>query len=377
MTRLFISHSSADRDRAVALKTALSAQGLESVFLDVDPEDGIIAGADWERTLYSELRACEAVVFLNSPNSLNSPWCFAELVIARFLNRAVFPVMLEGKQQHPLLGAEQFVDASTGIGAAVRPLVEGLTRQGIDQTVSWNRLRVPYPGLAPFEEEDAGVFEGRDEETRTLLEWLPPQASTAIAVVGPSGSGKSSLVRAGLLPLLRRRSTWVILPAITPGRPPQPRPTSALALGIAQEFGTLGRPMTDQDIAHRLSAGQQGLLELTEELVHLSPEAAAVLLFVDQAEELVHHPDQNDFLGMLYGAIQPGSPLSIVATARSELVTAALQPPGVARPVIRSLPVGPLDAALLASVIRRPAGAGGISPHRRTGTAHGPRHRRG
>src|SRR3954462_10895957 len=110
MGTLFISHSSRDRAAAEQLKAALASEGFESVFLDVDPESGIPAGADWERVLYQAVRTCEAVVFLSSPQSLASNWCFGELVVARFLNKGIFPVILAGDERHPLLIREQSVD---------------------------------------------------------------------------------------------------------------------------------------------------------------------------------------------------------------------------------------------------------------------------
>lgn len=58
----------------------------------------------------------------------------------------------------------------------------------------------PYPGLRPFESWEGEIFFGREEHTNRLLDIL--QQQHFLAVIGPSGSGKSSLVRAGLLPAL-------------------------------------------------------------------------------------------------------------------------------------------------------------------------------
>ena len=60
----------------------------------------------------------------------------------------------------------------------------------------------PFPGLRPFEEEDAHLFFGRETQVRELLARMADERF--LAVVGMSGSGKSSLVRAGLIPALRR-----------------------------------------------------------------------------------------------------------------------------------------------------------------------------
>ncbi len=81
----------------------------------------------------------------------------------------------------------------------------------------------PYLGLDAFDERDAGLFFGRRRVMETLVERL--RDHRLVAVVGPSGSGKSSLVRAGLLPALRGdaipgSAEWTILPPMVPGSDP-------------------------------------------------------------------------------------------------------------------------------------------------------------
>ena len=57
----------------------------------------------------------------------------------------------------------------------------------------------PYPGLRPFEPEEAPIFFGRNDETSELVRWIAAEGRRFVAVVGVSGSGKSSLVKAGLV----------------------------------------------------------------------------------------------------------------------------------------------------------------------------------
>ena len=64
-----------------------------------------------------------------------------------------------------------------------------------------NQITNPFPGLRPFETDEYGLFFGREGQSDALIERL--QRSHFLAVVGTSGSGKSSIVRAGLLPALR------------------------------------------------------------------------------------------------------------------------------------------------------------------------------
>ena len=76
----------------------------------------------------------------------------------------------------------------------------------------------PYKGLVRFEPEDSDLFFGREELVSTLVKRL--EDSAFLAVVGPSGSGKSSLVRAGVVPALERGDRSIRLAIIEPGEHP-------------------------------------------------------------------------------------------------------------------------------------------------------------
>src|SRR3954447_631705 len=107
MASLFVSHSSQDRAATEELCARLRAAGFVALFVDFDPEQGIPAGRDWERELYSQLRRTDAVVFLASKVSVASRWCFAELSLARSLRRPIVPVRLERGAELDLLAGEQ------------------------------------------------------------------------------------------------------------------------------------------------------------------------------------------------------------------------------------------------------------------------------
>jgi DNA-binding SARP family transcriptional activator len=113
-----------------------------------------------------------------------------------------------------------FVDAVAGAGDA-RPA--GPTAAS---AISAGPPRNPYRGLRPFREADAAEFFGRDRLVDALVERLsrPGADGRFVAVVGPSGSGKSSLVRAGLVPAVRRGAVpgsarWFVA-SMVPGRDP-------------------------------------------------------------------------------------------------------------------------------------------------------------
>ena len=219
MTVVFISHSSKDRVVATQVHQRLRDAGYAALFLDFHKTDGIPGGRPWERELYLQLRKADAVVFLASKDSVIAPWCFAEVTIARSQGRPIFPLRLDDQAELALLEDAQWMNLAEG-EAAYAQLIEGLRREGLDpvDSFAWDPMRSPYPGLEPFQQDDAAVFFGRDVKTKKLIALLQTTlqqpSGRFVAIIGPSGSGKSSLLRAGLLPRLARMpERWVVLPA--------------------------------------------------------------------------------------------------------------------------------------------------------------------
>jgi hypothetical protein len=101
---LFLSHSSADDRMAEQLVTWLDEVGFAAVFLDFDPGRGIPVGRNWERELYTQLRRADGVVFLATPASVESKWCFAEIALARSLV-AIQPGVAAGGSQAPVVNS--------------------------------------------------------------------------------------------------------------------------------------------------------------------------------------------------------------------------------------------------------------------------------
>ena len=365
MGSLFLSYSSRDRPTAARIRDRLAAEGYASLYIDFDPDQGTPAGRSWERELYAQLRKTDALIFLASASSVASRWCFAELSLARSLGRPVFPLRLEDGVHLPVLEDVQWVNLSEGDRAFTR-LLTGLRRAGLDPTDSfaWDPLRPPYPGLEPFAPDDAAVFFGRDGEIDRLLELVQPTLQRSrgrfVAIVGPSGSGKSSLLHAGLLPRLRRLAQrWVLIPAIVPGA----RPSEALAHTLARSLAAhdCGRSLAEVKAA--LRTGAPALVQLAQELARDSGGRTSVLVVVDQAEELITRSgihEQRAFLDLLRGALQDESPLWAVATMRSEFLSARPERAGLAEVVDDFLVVEPLSRGRLPEVIHRPAQRAGL-----------------
>ncbi len=222
-------------------------------------------------------------------------------------------------------------------GATVRPT---------DATPSRPDLECPYPGLPPFEEEDADVFFGREAQTDELLARLGNKLRF-VAVVGPSGGGKSSLVRAGLIPALRDGMLgdagfeWSIL-VMRPGAAPAAALAEAV-LRLAPDFPDDCTTRARREFARTevLSNASDGLTNAIAHLLlgdqhgsdaPLKRSPTNVLLVVDQFEELFrlgrHRGDErtwwersNYFVQQLIGAAeQTHVPIYVVITMRTEFV---------------------------------------------------------
>src|SRR6516165_12000115 len=77
------------------MRSWLAEQGWDDVFLDIDPERGLVAGQRWQEALKSAADRCEAVLFLVSPAWLRSKWCLAEFLLAKSLHKRIFGLIIE------------------------------------------------------------------------------------------------------------------------------------------------------------------------------------------------------------------------------------------------------------------------------------------
>ncbi len=147
------------------------------------------------------------------------------------------------------------------------------------------RIKNPYPGLRPFEADESDLFFGRETQTDDLLRRLG--CSRFVAVVGTSGSGKSSLVRAGLLPALRggfllaSGSHWRIA-VLRPGGSPIESLASALHAAIYPDAG--GDRFVEEMLEITLRRSSLGLVEAAHQARLEAHEN--LLIVVDQFEEL-------------------------------------------------------------------------------------------
>lgn len=178
----------------------------------------------------------------------------------------------------------------------------------------------PYRSLLPFYEQHARLFFGRDGCIRELVERV--NAGGMIAVVGQSGSGKSSLVHAGLLPRvregeLRGGKDWRIV-IVTPDIHPLDRLADELCRqSLMPGVALLGDP---EALAKRLEEEPGSLAPVVSHVMQGRAEDARLLLVVDQFEELVTLSDWSESLGFIremVGAVGAGR-LVVVFTMRQD-----------------------------------------------------------
>jgi signal transduction histidine kinase len=170
----------------------------------------------------------------------------------------------------------------------------------------------PYQGLEAFGKEQARFFFGREKVVQLLMEKLGQ--ANFVPIIGASGSGKSSVVRAGLIPQLEKNG-WRVLEPILPGVEPLAELKRAL-------LGLFGRTEV-REVYSLIEA--EGLRSVIERLSG----SERLLLVVDQFEEVFtvcpKEEERRQFIELLTQAAEiPNSPLAIVTTMRADFLEPCL-----------------------------------------------------
>lgn len=238
------------------------------------------------------------------------------LALAQYQAGAQGEALRTIRQLRAVLAHELGIDPSPEIAALEQSILKQDPGLLVPQP-SGPVAHCPWQGLKSYDVEDAERFFGRDTDVQSCLELLA--AHSFAAIVGPSGSGKSSIMRAGVLATMRRRGHQIVV--ITPGR----RPTDGLTALPA-----------DAD--------------------------ARTVLAVDQAEEVFalceDLEERRDFLEQL---AREATRRPVVVTLRGDRLTQVTEDAGFSRLVERGLHlVGAMDEEALRETVTGPAQQAGL-----------------
>ena len=294
--QLFLSYNSADRTSVVAVQRLLEVRGI-TTFLD---RDDLVPGLPWMPALEQGMKDVKAVaVFIGRElgywQKREIPLALDRQVREEKQGRAfpVIPVLLPGADLTPgFLFSNAWIDLRGGLeGVAAAEALDAFERaintSQPAQVPERVALICPYRGLQVFREEDTAFFFGRKAFADQLLDFA--LGKDLVAVVGPSGSGKSSVVQAGLLPLLRRErapaSTWDAV-CFTPDSDPFHHLASALIPFLEPDLRETDRLIEAQKLRYALAGGEAKLEAVISRVIEKSNGTGRLLLVADQFEEL-------------------------------------------------------------------------------------------
>jgi len=344
--QIFLSYSRTDRDACIALRSALQQAGL-TVFHD---EEAIRTGDRWLTRLEEALQQCSAFIVLVGRDGVQR-WVGAEVQTALIRHLSphdeaqrlpIYPILLEAANPEslpPFLALFQF-DRWSPSTPLPDHLIEAIRARSsrIDSRHTFEGC--PFLGLSAFSRNDAQLFFGRRQETLEALTYLGDQQQINpdkllqtdsinytrwLQIEGNSGSGKSSLMSAGMLPMIEQGSLWArtgfehwcILGPMMPGKDPVAKLAETL------EHGLIIDP-SRRDIDARLERLHAKESGLASTLKNFKQAGSAFLLIVDQLEELftfAHEAARKQFDALLAYALQDTEcPLFLISTVRADFL---------------------------------------------------------
>jgi hypothetical protein len=333
--QIFLSYSRNDLQAAASLRAQLEKRGL-AVFKD---DQGIREGDQWLLRMQEAVDGCTGFVVLVGRDGV-SRWIGAETQVAliRYFGPhedpkrlPIFPVLLGDTAVESLPAFLRLFQATPWNG--LDPLPERLLEQIRDRTIVTSQAvfpGCPFVGLDAFRIDQARLFFGRQQETLKALACFDtrPGSPTVrwLEISGNSGCGKSSLMNAGLLPLVEqgwlwprtRIAHWLRIGPMMPGQ----HPVAMLAESLARfARDALNEPQEMAAVRRALEADDRGL---TDWLRGRKREDTAFLLAIDQFEELFTCADKAErrrFDRLLATALADADcPLFLISTVRADFL---------------------------------------------------------
>lgn len=381
---LFVSYNSDDRDTVIQILEQLRRfpESLDTFF----DRESLTPGKLWFDELQSALCGSRAVAIFIGRNGIGR-WQKLEMILALDYQAAlestdrdfrVIPVILPGADLNLVprfLLLNSFADLrSVDYAAALQALARTVRcRQAVsdpERLLSTlpvqSELRNPYRGLNYFREDDAPLFFGRAAISQKLLNKV--KACSLVALVGSSGSGKSSVVRAGLVPLLRREHppapTWEVI-ICTPAKDHQsPFHNLANAFLDSWDYPPDKAVRACPDVEHTIRT-TSSIADCIAQTLNYSKTADKVLLVIDQFEELVTSKEyQNDFIpfaDLLLKAMKIER-CTLLLTIRGDYYGSVIKPhqrlaDAIAEGLVN---LAQMEKEQLWEVINKPAAIGGV-----------------
>ncbi len=381
---VFLACSYADHEKAVVtrLKTVLQNRDITLLGSRQIGRQGL---EQPRKALREVVRAAQMILLIVSPEARSSRHVRETLEIGRMYQRPMCAVWIEGENWQECLPMDE-QELSVGIDArrsddpGLFEEIMTLLQQGgsgpetttgsapgeVEEEIPASEPRNPYKGLQAFRQEDQHDFFGRDtlieKLTSTLADTLRTEEpgkpkARLLAIIGSSGSGKSSVMMAGLLPRLHQggiagSEAWIYLDPMVPGA----HPLESLALALAERFPDRSLHTLRQDLEEDSA---RGLHQLAMALTH--HQGTRVLLCIDQFEELftqtIGLEEREQFLELIVTALsEPRGPIIVVLTLRADFYDRVLNSSVLGQLVEQHhCAVFPMDVQELRMVIEQPA----------------------
>ena len=333
---VFLSYNSRDREAVLKIQKMLSERGISS-FLDCQH---LTVGLNWRNEIEAALaKVNSVVVFISAEGFGRVQRGEKDLALDRqeFATKAgnkfpVIPILLPSAKPDDVTGflsLNTWVDLRTGLenATAMDAIAHAINGQAPSLQTPQPEPLCPYRGLLAFTEDDAPLFYGRDAFADDLLQ--KARTLKLIAVVGPSGTGKSSVVQAGLLPRLRRErapnAQWEAI-IFRPGNRPFHNLASELIALYETNPSKTEQMLAANKLGEALAKNELPLDVPITEALKVTKWANRLLFIVDQFEELftlTEEKDRKPFINLLLKAAE-ATPITIVLTLRADFYSQSI-----------------------------------------------------
>lgn len=364
-SHVYISYARSDRDFVRKLANDLRQHGIR---IWNDTASLLNAFNEWDQARADAIKNSYAVLLVASPSGRRAESVRRDIEIARVNLKRIVTVWSDGNTwvdaAPPGFGSIQFIDARgtsyLNARSQLTAMLLGLqTTQGSGAITPEIAVRNPYKGLRAFTIDDANDFFGRDAAINDMLDLLRryPQM---LAVIGASGSGKSSAVMAGLVPRLKAGALsgsrdWIYAPPFTPGE----NPVQNLIVSLTKALPDVGEERIRAAVADGATAAR-----LLREVVYDGLKTR-LMLVVDQFEEiftLASDDNREHTINLLSAAAEEtNASVTVMLMLRADFFDRVLANPTLSSMISRhNYVLRPMTIPELREAIEKPAALAGL-----------------